>query len=365
MSVRLTLVRLLPVWALLLAFLLGMGLVQFAGANPREAFGYLISGAFADLFGIGTTVVKATPLLLAGLGVGVSLRAGLFNIGAEGQIYMGGLAAALIGLFIHGLPPVIHISLALLSAFLTGGLWGLIPALLKIGRGVNEVISTLLMNYIAILFVSLIVNEWLKAPDAPYPYSAGLDPSATLPVVIPTTDAHVGILVGLAFGALAYFVFARTAYGFQLKAVGANPSASAYAGINVNHTLIAAMVFGGGLAGLGGASEVLGLQHRLYEGFSPGYGFDAVVIGFLSNGHPLGVIATAFFFGALRSGANIMQRNAGVPFAIVFAIQGLAVLLLAASIPLRNRLVVRMRPMRVRTVLDGTRGSEVADPERP
>lgn len=362
MSLRLTLVRLLPVWALLLAFALGMGLVRFAGANPQNAFAYLISGAFADLFGIGTTVVKTTPLLLAGLGVGVSLRAGLFNIGAEGQIYMGGLAAALVGLHLHGVPSLIHITLALLAAFAGGGLWALIPAVLRTRRGVNEVISTLLMNYIAALLVSMIVNTWLKEPGAPYPYTAPLAPTANLPVVIPTTDAHVGILLGLAFGALAYFAFARTAYGFQLRAVGANPTASAYAGISVNRTLIGAMVLGGGLAGLGGASEVMGLQHRLFEGFSPGYGFDAVVIGFLSDGHPLGIIAASFFFGALRSGANIMQRNAGVPFAIVFAIQGLAVLLLAASLPLRRRLVLRIRSLSVPTILQQSSESEVAKP---
>lgn len=356
MVLRITLARLLPVWALALSFILGMVLVRLAGANPQQAFVFLVRGAFADLFGIGTTIVKATPLLLAGLGVGVCLRAGLFNIGAEGQLYMGALGAALVGLFVHGLSPITHIPLALLGAFVAGGLWGLIPALLKIRRGVNEVISTLLMNYIATFLVSMVVNEWLKDLGAPYPYTAMLSPSAILPTLIPTTDAHIGILIALAFAALAYFVFSRTAYGFQLKAVGANPSAASYAGINVNRTLIGAMIIGGGLAGLGGASEVMGLQHRLYEGFSPGYGFDAVVIGFLSNGNPVGVVATAFFFGALRSGANIMQRNAGVPFAIVFAIQGLAVLLLAASIPLRRLLVARMRPPKVLTVLDATSG---------
>ena len=340
-AVRLVVLRLLPLWALLIAFGLSMGLVRFAGADPLNALAYLLSGAFADLFGIGTTIVKTTPLLLAGLGVGVSLRAGLFNIGAEGQIYMGGLAAALAGLFIRGLPAFIHIPLALLSAAVGGGLWGLIPGLLKTRRGVNEIISTLLMNYIGALLVSMVVNVWLKEPGAPYPYTPPLASSAFLPIILPTTDAQAGILIGLSLGGLIYFAFGRTAYGFQLKMVGANPVAAAYAGINVNRTMVSAMVVGGALAGLGGASVVLGLQHRLFEGFSPGYGFDAVVIGFLSNGNPVGIIATSFFFGALRSGADIMQRNAGVPFAIVFAIQGLAVLLLAASLPLRQRWTTR------------------------
>jgi simple sugar transport system permease protein len=361
-GLRLILLRLVPLWALLLAFGLSMGLVRFAGANPRDALMYLLGGSFADLFGIGTTIVKTTPLLLAGLGVGISLRAGLFNIGAEGQIYMGGLAAALVGLFIRGLPAFVHLPLALLAAAAGGGLWGLIPAILKTRRGVNEIISTLLMNYIGALLVSMIVNEWLKEPAAPYPYTAPLAASAFLPIVIPTTDAHAGILIGLAFGGLAYFALGRTAYGFRLRAVGASPAAAAYAGIDVNRTLVSAMVIGGALAGLGGASQVLGLQHRLFEGFSPGYGFDAVVIGFLSNGNPIGIIATSFFFGALRSGADMMQRNAGVPFAIVFAIQGLAVVLLAASLPLRQRWTRRYGRSEVKVARQPEPKGEAAQP---
>jgi general nucleoside transport system permease protein len=359
---RLALLRLLPLWALVLAFALSMGLVRFAGAKPLDALSYLLSGAFADLFGIGTTIVKTTPLLLAGLGVGVSLRAGLFNIGAEGQIYMGGLAAALVGLFVRGLPAFIHLPLALLAAAAGGGLWGLIPGLLKTRRGVNEIISTLLMNYIGAFLVSMIVNVWLKEPGAPYPYTPQLASSAFLPIILPTTDAQAGILIGLALGGLIYFAFGRTTYGFQLKMVGANAVAAAYAGINVNRTMVAAMVVGGALAGLGGASVVLGLQHRLFEGFSPGYGFDAVVIGFLSNGNPIGIIATSFFFGALRSGADTMQRNAGVPFAIVFAIQGLAVLLLAASLPLRQRWTARYSRSLLKVARQPEPESEAAQP---
>lgn len=346
MSLRPLFIRFLPVWAVLLAILLGMGLVWQAGANPIKAYGELLRGAFGDVFGIATTLVKTTPLLFAGLGVAIALRAGLFNIGAEGQIYLGGLAAAIVGLYIHGLTPLQHIPLAMLAAFVAGALWGFIPIVLKVVRGVNEVITTLLMNYVGIFLVGAIVDGPLIEPGAPYPYTRPLDSATNLPVLIPQTDAHGGIIIALVLALVLHFVFARTAYGFRLRAVGASPSAAAYAGVNVRGTLVLAMMVGGGLAGLGGAAEVMGLQHRLFAGFSPGYGYDAIVVAFLSNGQPLGVVLMAFFFGALRSGANIMQRSVGIPVAIVSTIQGLAVLFLAASLAWSRR-VLQERPVPV------------------
>jgi general nucleoside transport system permease protein len=339
LRLALVLARLLSLWAILVALLLGMVLVGLAGVNPVSAYADLFRGVIVDVFGFATMLVKTTPLLFAGLGVAVALRAGLFNIGGEGQIYLGGLAAALVGLFVHGLPALLAVPLALLAAFVGGGLWALFPIFLKIKRGVNEIITTLLMNYVAIWLISYVVGNVLMEPGAPSPYTRPLDGSAQLPVIIGGTDAHAGIFVAVALALLLHFVFARTSYGFRYRMVGANPSAAAYAGVNVNQTLVSAMLVSGGLAGLGGASEVMGLQHRLFEGFSPGYGYDAVVVAFLSNGHPLGVMAMALFFGALRSGANIMQRSAGIPVAIIFAIQGLAVLFLAASLAVRRRVV--------------------------
>jgi len=343
MRLRAAAAKLLPIWAVLLALLLGMVLVRLAGANPLRAYGELLRGAFADVFGFATTLVKTTPLLLAGLGVAVALRAGLFNIGAEGQIYLGGLAAALVGLYLHGLPPLMHIPLVLVAAFIAGGVWAIVPVLLKVFRGVNEVITTLLMNYVGILLVSFIVGGPLIEPGAPYPYTRPLAPSTTLPVIVPGTDAHAGILLAIVLAVVLHVLFTRTSLGFQLRSVGANPAASAAAGMNVRATLVLAMVVGGGLAGLAGATEVIGLKHRLFENFSPGYGYDAIVVAFLSNGQPLGVVAMAFFFGALRSGANIMQRSVGIPVAIVFAIQGLAVLFLAASLAIQRRAHVGFR----------------------
>jgi len=191
--------------------------------------------------------------------------------------------------------------------------------------------------------VSVIASGPLMEPGAPSPYTPPLEPSAHLPVIIRMTDAHAGVLVAVALAFTLHFIFARTRFGFQLRMVGANPSAAAYAGLSVSWTLLLAMVAGGGFAGLAGASEVMGLKHRLFEGFSPGYGYDAIVVAFLSNGQPLGVVAMSLFFGALRSGANIMQRSVGIPVAIIFAMQGLAVLFLASSLALRRRLATAHR----------------------
>jgi len=337
-TIRTAVLRLLPLWAVLSSLLLGMVFVLLAGGHPIEAYEDLLRGALADVFGFATTLVKTTPLLFAGLGVAVALRAGLINIGAEGQIYLGGLGAALAGLYVRGLPPVVHVPLAMLAAALAGGAWALLPALLRLRRGVSEVITTLLMNYIGLYFVGALVSGPLKEPRAPYPFSPLLVPSAYLPTIIPTTDAHAGILIALALAIVTYVFLEHTPAGFQVRMVGANPSAAAYAGINVGRTVILAMMVSGGLAGLGGASEVMGLKHRLFDAFSPGYGYDAIAVAFLGAGQPLGVVATAFFFGALRSGANIMQRSQGVPVAVIFAIQGLAVLFLAASVAVRHRI---------------------------
>lgn len=338
MTIRTAILRLLPLWAVLSSLMLGMGFVFLAGAPPLQAYEDLLRGALADKFGLATTLVKTTPLLFAGLGVAVALRAGLINIGAEGQIYLGGLAAALVGLYVGPFPQIVHVSLAMLAAFVAGGMWALLPAVLRLRRGVSEVITTLLMNYIGLYVVGVVVSGPLKEPRAPYPFSPPLAPSAFLPTIIPATDAHAGIIIALVLAILVYIFLEHTPAGFQVRMVGANPSAAAYAGVNVGRTVVLAMVVSGGLAGLGGASEVMGLKHRLFDAFSPGYGYDAIVVAFLGAGQPLGVIATAGFFGALRSGANVMQRSQGVPVAVIFAIQGLAVLFLAASLAVRRRM---------------------------
>ncbi len=327
-----------PFFAIAAALLVGAGLIAIAGVSPIKAYAALFTESLANYYGFGNTLTKTAPLLLTSLGVLVALKAGQFNIGGEGQIYMGGLGSTLVGLYLHGLPFWLHVPLALLGGFLLGGLWGLIPGYLKAVRGVNEVITTLLLNYIAQNLVSYLVSNPLKDPEAPTPYSAIIDPSAQLPILLPQTQTHAGILVGLLATGLLWLVFARSPLGYQIETVGQNPIAARYAGISVERTIMLVMALAGGLAGLAGAGEVMGLKYRLFENFSPGYGFDAIAIAFLSRGNLAGVLLTSLFFGSLRAGANVMQRSAGVPVTVVYAIQGLTVLFIAISLVLERKL---------------------------
>ncbi len=326
-----------PLIAIAAALMVGAGLIIIAGKSPIAAYGALFQEAIANYYGFSNTLTKTTPLLLTSLGVLVALKAGQFNIGGEGQIYMGGLGSALVGLYVKNLPLVIHLPLALLAGFLFGAIWGLIPGYLKAVRGVNEVITTLLLNYIAQYFISYLVQGPMIAPGAPSPFSPKLPESAQLPTILPQTQTHAGILIALIAAGIVWLVFARSPLGYQIEAVGQNPTAARYAGMSVERTIMLVLALAGGLAGLAGGSEVMGLKYRLFENFSGGYGFDAIAIAFLSRGSIPGVVFTSLFFGALRSGANVMQRSADVPVTIVYAIQGLTVLFIAISLALEGK----------------------------
>jgi ABC-type uncharacterized transport system permease subunit len=322
-----------PLIAIISALLVGAILILIAGANPITAYTALGQESLSTYFGFGNTLTKMTPLLFTSLGVLIALKAGQYNIGGEGQIYLGALGSTLIGLYLH-LPAFIHIPLALLAGFIFGGIWGFIPGYLKAIRGVNEVITSLLLNYIAINLISYLVQNPLKEPNAPSPYSPLIAKSAQLPIILPGSLAHAGILLGAIAAVILWVIINRSTLGYQIKAVGFNPNASRYAGMNVQRTVILVMTLAGGLAGLAGSCEVMGLKYRLFDVVSPGYGFDAIAIAFLSRGSVIGVVLTSLFFGALRSGANVMQRSAGVPVTVVYAIQGLTVLFIAISLAL-------------------------------
>lgn len=336
-----------PILAIAAALLVGAGLIAIAGVSPLKAYSVLFSEALANYYGLGNTLTKMAPLLLTSLGVLVALKAGQFNIGGEGQIYMGGLGSALIGLYLRGLPAALHLLLALLGGFALGALWGLIPGYLKAVRGVNEVITTLLLNYIAQNLVSYLVSGPMLQPGAPSPFSPPIAPAAQLPILLPQTQTHAGILLGLVITLVLWIVFTRSPLGYQIETVGQNPIAARYAGISVERTIMLVMALAGGLAGLAGSGEVLGLKYRLFQNFSPGYGFDAIAIAFLSRGNLVGVVLTSLFFGALRGGANVMQRSADVPVTVVYAIQGLTVLFIAIGLVIERRLAARQTQVAV------------------
>ena len=287
------------IWAILAALALGSILIMLTGANPLTAYGALFHGAFLEYHGLATTVVKMCPLLLASLAFIVPLRAGLFNIGGEGQIYIGALFSTVVALYLPQMPGFIHIVVCCLAGALGGMVWGLIPALLKVYGRANELIITLLLNYVAINLVSYFVSGPMMEEGAPFPYSKEIPESLFLPYILPGTDAHLGTVIALGLAVLLYFVFERTTTGLSMLTMGRNPRACQYAGLSLKRLTIFSFCVGGGLAGLAGTLEVLGLKYRLFHMFSPGYGFDGIVVAFLAGVKPLFVIISSVFLAGL------------------------------------------------------------------
>ena len=340
------------VWAVLAALLVGSVLIVAGGSDPIEAYAALFKGAFFEYYGFGNTLVKMSPLILAGLAVALPLRAGLFNIGAEGQIYIGALFATMASLYLPEMPGVIHIVAASIAGMIGGGLWALIPALLRAYHQINEIIVTLLMNYVAINIVSYAVSGPMMAPEAPYPYSHEIPEEAFLPLIMPRTDAHLGVVIGLAIAVAFFFVFRRSTFGFSLSAVGRSPAAARYAGMSVQRHIVVSMVVAGAMAGLAGTYEVLGLKYRLFHLFSPGYGYDGIVVTFLAGGNPWLVVVASAFLGGLRSGAGIMQRAVGIDATVIEAIQGLVVIFVAMGLAFRFERSYWARVLKLRKEVD-------------
>ncbi|MGI9952641.1 ABC transporter permease [Moorellaceae bacterium AZ2] len=312
--------------AIVIALVLSSFVLLWQGTKPWEAYAALFQGAFSGLDNFGASVVLSMPLMLAGLGIALAFRAGIFNIGAEGQLYLGAMAATFVGSQVHSLPLAIHLPLALAASGVVGGLWAFIPGYLKIRRGFNEVITTILLNYIGVHFVNYSVHSFLKDPATFAPQSPPVAPTARLPKLVAGSELNAGLFLGLLLAVLLFLLLYKTDWGYQLRAVGSNPVASRTAGINVDRTLMLAMVSSGALAGLGGAVQILGYQNILLQDFSPNTGYDAIAVALLGRLHPLGTVASALFFGALRNGVNTMQIIMGVPVTIVYVIQAVIIL---------------------------------------
>ncbi|MBI4321733.1 MAG: ABC transporter permease [Chloroflexi bacterium] len=329
-----------PVWAVPGALLLVAVIMLGIGTNPTAAFGALADGAFGSPYSLGITINKATPLILAGLGALFSFRAGVFNIGQEGQLYLGGLAATWIGISLTNLPPVFHIFVSLAGGFAAGALWAFVPAILKTRRGVNEIISTLLLNYVAMYLVSFLAFGPLRGPETANYQTAPVAASAELPFILPATRLHAGFLVALACVIAIYVVLWRTPFGLEVRAVGSSPRAARHAGIDVSRTVVLTVLISGGLAGLAGAVEILGVQHVLMGYFSPGYGYSGIVAALIGQSHPAGTLVASVFLGALRAGGSQMQRAAGVPVTMAYVTEGIMVLFVIAGVALRHRAYV-------------------------
>jgi simple sugar transport system permease protein len=325
--------------ACLVFFIVGAAIPLTLRASHFDAgvaIAALLSGSIGSSYSIVSgTLVRATPVILTGLSVAIAFRAGVLNIGAEGQ-FLAGAAAAAAAVLVPGLANTRAAPwAALIAGAVGGGVWAGIAAVLRARFRVLEVISTILLNFIALYAVGYLVRGPLQEPLRIYPQSATIDPIARLPRIVPASRLHAGFVLALAAAGYAWFVFRFTAAGFRMRAVGASPDAARVAGeIDVDRVATRAFVASGAIAGLAGAIEVTGVTYALYENISPGYGYTGIAVALLARLHPIGVIASGLLFGALEAGASAMQRDAGVPSVMVWIVEAIIILCLIVAWPL-------------------------------
>jgi general nucleoside transport system permease protein len=320
-----------PIAAILAALILCMPLVGWTGAPILPSYGTMLQGALGSRFAISETLSRATPLMFTGLAVAVAFRAKLWNIGAEGQFYLGAVAATLIGTGWLNLPPLLMLPLIFAAGFLLSGLLLLASALLKTRLQVDEVVTTLLLNFVVILFVSYLVEGPLKDPTAlGWPQAVPLIAQATLPRIVGRT--HWGLIIAISWALLIWGLNQRAVLGYRMRAIGANLAAARFAGIPVNRVILATALLSGGLAGMGGVSEVAGLKGYLSLDLSPGFGYTGIIVAMLAKLHPLGVIAAALFVAAIYVGADAMSRAANLPTYLADVIVSASLLCMLVSI---------------------------------
>ncbi len=326
---------LLPVFATLAALGVGAIMLMALQVNPVNAYSALWDGAFGSKNAIAETLVKATPLLLVGLGICIAFRANVINIGAEGQMIIGGLMATQIGLLFTDAPGWLVIIFAIFAGFLGGAIWGGIPGVLKAYFGVNEILSTVMMNAIAVQIMNFMLRGPMMDPAqlekaSKIPQTARLAEAFRLPRLVPTR-LHLGFVFAIVLAILVYILLWRTTLGYRIRAVGQNPHASRYGGIRVRRRIVTALLLSGAFAGIAGAIQVYGVNYRMITdgsstGFTGGAGFNGIVAALFGQLHPIGTIPAAIFFGALLVGANKMQRVVQIPAALITALNGLVVI---------------------------------------
>jgi general nucleoside transport system permease protein len=327
---------LMPLLSVLAALILGVFVLLILGKDPVEAYTAMFQGAFGNVSGITQTLVKATPLLLVGLGICIAFRGGVINIGGEGQLLVGAISGTTIGIVFNGLSAWALIPMCLFGGALAGAVWGGIPGALKARLGVNEILSTVMMNAIALQFSNFLLGGPLMDPAEVergtfLPESARIAKEAWLARLVPQTLLHTGAIIAVVMAILVYLLLWRTTIGYRIRAVGLNPDASRYAGINVPFYQALSLTLGGAFAGLAGAVEIMGLHHKLLEGISGGYGFSGIVAALFGKLHPLGAIPASILFGGLLVGGDKMQRAVQVPSYLIMALLGIVVLFVVSS----------------------------------
>lgn len=329
---RLLIQILVPVVSIMISFLAGAILIAGIGGNPLEAFSFLLKGAFGTKANFGETIVKSVPLIFTGLAATFAYKCGVFNLGAEGQFVMGAVSSIWVSTSLTEISGIPLLLISLLAGVLAGGLWGCIPGILKIARGLNEMIVSIMLNYIAILFMGFLYSSPLR--EGSVPQTAAV--SAKLPRILSGTRLHAGIIIALILALFLYYFLFHTAAGFKLRAVGLNQTAARYNGYSVKKFMLVSFIISGAIAGLGGSVELHGTQFRLMAGFGDGYGFDGVAIALIGQLNPIGTVLVAYLFAVLRTGATTMQAGSGMPTSVIDIIQALIIVFAVAGSALTN-----------------------------
>ncbi len=352
MAARLRAQLMVPAGAIVLALLVGAVVIiatsplatgRFDPTLPLVTYWALVQGSLLSVSGLIDTVRSAAPLILVGLSVGFCFKAGLFNIGGQGQFLTGAVTAAAVGGMLAGAPPYIAAPVAIVAAMAVGALYGLIPGFLKAFTGAHEVVTTIMLNYIAIQVVAFLIQGPLRAQGASFARSADVG-NATIPVVVDLAgghQAHLGVIFPFIAAVIIWWLLYRTTIGFEIRTVGANPDAARYAGMRPRLLIVLAMSVAGLLGGLAGAGEILGVSGYMPAAYSTNVGFDAITVALLGRVHPLGIVCAGLLLGAMRAGAGLMQIQAGVPVQMIDVLQGVILFFLAADLVVRR--VFRIR----------------------
>lgn len=326
-----------PIFGLVVGILVSSLLLVLWGSSPLLAFKGLYVGSFGTISAFSNTLIKAIPLIIGGLAVLISYKSGIFNVGVEGQLFIGALGGSIIATLpmFRDLPPLISIPLSMIVAMMFGAIIAFIPGYLKAYRGINEVVVTMLLNYILIYFISQQVQPggFLHEPGVVANQSSPVHEAMKLPKILDgvLSNVHIGLVIAVVMIVAVWFVMSRTSIGFKMKAIGLNPKAAEYAGMNMNFIQTNVMVISGAMAGLAGIIEILGYHYRLVENFSVGIGYNAIAVALLANLSPVGIIFSAIFFGALQAGNNTMQIIAQVPESFTRLVQGIVVFFVIAG----------------------------------
>ncbi|MDL2213974.1 ABC transporter permease [Clostridia bacterium OttesenSCG-928-O13] len=331
-----------PVVSLVLALLVGTVFILLAGNNPITVYGMMFQGALGSQSGILQSLLQATPLIFCGLSVAIGQRGGLLNLGVEGQMYFGALFSALVGLYVKGIPHILHVILCVVAGMIGGALWGLLPVILKLKRGVHEVVSSLMLNYIALLFVEFLTTNPLHSGESFTAQTKRLEETATFTRLFPNSQVSTALFIAVAAVFFMYWFFKKTNTGYKINMTGANLTAAKASGIPSGKMMVLTMLMSGAVAGLAGVGETLGTHGRLVYSFSSGYGFTGIAVAMLGSSF-ITVIFSSLLFGCLRAGSVALSLGTNLSVRFINMLQGIIILLIAA--PVISMKILQWRPL--------------------